>query len=224
MKILKQHQPVVLLVILFLIASLFLYDHITLDTIKNNKLWLSHFVETHYSFTVFLFFMFCTVFVNSPVPFAAILKILGGFFFGLYMGAIYNIIATILACSVGFWISRYVFKDTFEKKYFKQVENIESKIEKNGFYYFLTLRLVMIVPYFLINITAGISRLSFKDFLYSTSLGVIPASLIYANGGNKLEQITALSDLFSPDLIISMILVASITLLPPYFLEKDGVK
>jgi len=220
MKTLNRHQLLGLIIVLFFIASLFLYENLTLETIKNNKIWLSSFVNANYSFSVLLFFMFCTVFVNSPVPFAAILKILGGFFFGLYMGAIYNVIATVIACSVGFWISRYALKETFEKKYFERIENIESKIEKNGFYYFLTLRLVMIVPYFLINITGGISRVSFKDFLFSTTLGVIPASLIYANGGNKLEQITSVSDLFSPDLIISILLIASITLLPPYYFRE----
>ncbi|MGY6278050.1 TVP38/TMEM64 family protein [Methylomonas sp. MgM2] len=221
MKLLKKNYFTILTIILFLLISLYLYEHVTLETIKSNKTLLSGFVEAHYTLSVFLFFIFCTIFVNSPVPFAAILKVLGGFFFGLYLGAIYNIIATIVACLVGFGISRYAFKESFEKKYYKRIKKVETKIEKNGFYYFLTLRLVMVVPYFLINITAGISRVSFKDFLFSTMLGVVPASLIYANGGNKLEHINSLSELFTSDVILAMLLIASITLLPTYTLKQE---
>lgn len=208
-------------ILLILIISLYLYNTITLETVKENKIWISRFVDDNYAFSVFLFFLSCAVFINSPVPFAALLKLLGGFFFGPFLGAIYNIAATLVACLVGFGLSRYAFKEAFEKKYYQHVKDIESKIEKNGFYYFLTLRVVMVVPYFLINISAGISRVSFKDFLLSTLLGVIPSSLIYANGGNKLEQIDSVSDLLTGDVVVSMLLIVCVALLPAYFLKEE---
>lgn len=208
-------------ILLILIISLYLYNTITLETIKENKLWISHFVDENYAFSVFLFFLSCIIFINSPVPFAALLKLLGGFFFGPFLGAIYNIAATIVACLVGFGLSRYAFKETFEKKYYHRVKDIESKIEKNGFYYFLTLRVVMVVPYFLINISAGISRISFKDFLLSTLLGVVPSSLIYANGGNQLEKIDSVSDLLTGEVVVSILLIACVVLLPAYFRKEE---
>ena len=208
-------------IILFLLVSLYLHENLTLESVKNNKTWILAFVDNHYSLSVFLFFTLCAIFINSPVPFAAIIKILGGFFFGPYLGAMYNIVATVFACALGFWISRYAFKEAFEKKYYKRIKVIENKIEENGFYYFLTLRLIMIVPYFLINITAGISRVSFKDFLVSTLLGVIPASFIYANGGKKLEQINTVSELFTTDVAIAILLIASITVIPAYFFKEN---
>jgi len=220
MKTFTKKYPLIFAIILLLITSIFIKDYVTLESIKNNKTWMLAFVNNNYSLSVFLFFTLCAIFVNSPVPFAAIIKILGGFFFGPYMGAIYNIVATVLACILGFWISRYAFKDAFEKKYYNRMKVIENKIEENGFYYFLTLRLVMIVPYFLINITAGISRVSFKDFLVSTLLGVIPASLVYANGGKKLEQINAVSELFTTDVAIAILLIGSITLIPAYYFKE----
>ena len=208
-------------IILFFLVSLYLHENLTLESVKNNKTWILAFVDNHYSLSVFLFFTLCAIFINSPLPFAAIIKILGGFFFGPYLGAMYNIVATVFACALGFWISRYAFKEAFEKKYYKRIKVIENKIEENGFYYFLTLRLIMIVPYFLINITAGISRVSFKDFLVSTLLGVIPASFIYANGGKKLEQINTVSELFTTDVAIAILLIASITVIPAYFFKEN---
>lgn len=189
-------------------------DFLTIENVKNNKLQIAYFISSHYLISVLLFFISCIVFVNSPIPLAAIIKLLGGFFFGFYLGAFYNIVATIFACLIGFGVSRYAFKDIFERKYYEKLRKIENEIEKNGFYYFLTLRLVMVVPYFLINILAGISRISFKKYLMSTSLGVLPASLIYANGGNKLEEINSIQELFRSDIVFSLILVAFIVYWP----------
>ena len=214
MTYLKQNYLLALLFVVFLLISLYFSDFLTIENIKQNKFWMKDFIDNNYLLAVLLFFISCIVFVNSPIPFAAAIKILGGFFFGFYNGAMYNIIATIIACLVGFSISRYAFKDVFEKVYYQRLKGIESEIELNGFYYFLTLRLIMVVPYFLINIIAGISRISAKKFLFSTMLGVIPASLVYANGGNKLEKINSIGDLFNFDIVISLVLVAAISMFP----------
>lgn len=189
-------------------------DFITIDNIKNNKYYISYFISSNYCLSVFMFFVSCIVFINSPLPLAAVIKLLGGFFFGFYVGAFYNIAATVLACLIGFGISRYAFKQTLEKRYYNKLIEIENEIEKNGFYYFLSLRLIMVIPYFLINILAGISRVSFKKYLHSTSLGVIPASLIYANAGNQLEKIDSINQIFRPDIAASIFLAAFISLLP----------
>lgn len=203
-----------LLLLVFIAAAVFFSDQLTLEAFKNNKLFVAEFIAQNYVLSVTLFFLSCIVFVNSPVPFAAIIKMLSGFFFGFYMGAIYNIAATILACAVGFGISRYAFKDLFERLYYDHLKKLESEIEENGFYYFLSLRLVMVVPYFLINILAGISRISFKKYLLSSALGVMPASFVYANGGNKLEHINSIDELFSPRVMASILLIALMSLSP----------
>ena len=208
-----------MLFIIFLVASIYFYDLLTLESIKSNKLWINEFIKNNYVLSVFLFFMSCMIFVNSPLPLAAIIKVLGGFFFGFSLGAIYNVMATVLGCIVGFSISRYALKDSFEKNYYERIKKVENEVEKNGFYYFLILRLVMVVPYFLINITAGLSRISFKKYLLSTLLGVTPMSLVYANGGNQLEQINSISELLEPEVIVALILIA-VVLLVPVFIKK----
>ncbi|OAI09934.1 hypothetical protein A1359_17825 [Methylomonas lenta] len=218
MIIIKKYYLAVLFII-FLVASIYFYDLLTLESIKSNKLWINEFITNNYVLSVFLFFMSCMIFVNSPLPLAAIIKVLGGFFFGFSLGAIYNVTATFLGCIVGFAISRYALKDSFEKNYYERIKKVENEVEKNGFYYFLILRLVMVVPYFLINITAGLSRISFKKYLLSTLLGVTPMSLVYANGGNQLEQINSISELLEPEVIVALILIA-VALLVPVFIKK----
>jgi uncharacterized membrane protein YdjX (TVP38/TMEM64 family) len=210
-----------LLLLLLLGIAIYSYRAPSLADIQVHKQAITIFIENHYAVSVSLFFMLCVLFINSPLPLAAVMKILAGYFFGFYIGAAYNIGATLLACLVGFWLSRYAFRSRFEQLFYAQLESVEHEIERNGLYYFLSLRIVMVVPYFLINIIAGLSRLSFKDYLLSTVFGVVPASLIYANGGAQLEQIRSTAELFDWDTVGSLALMAAASLLPAWWQRRS---
>ncbi|MDT8405686.1 MAG: VTT domain-containing protein [Methylococcales bacterium] len=194
--------------------SWYFADAMTLANILHHKDWLSTLIDEHYALTVMAFFIACALFINSPLPLAAVIKVLGGYFFGVYLGALFNILATVNACLLGFALSRYAFKSAFEAHFLKKLEEVEDAIERNGFYYFLSLRLMMVVPYFLINFVAGISRISFRHYFASSLLGVIPASIIYANGGSKLEQISSLTELFQGEVIGALLLILTLSLTP----------
>ncbi len=202
------------LLVLLIVVSQHLFGHLSLAEIKHNKDQIQFLIENHYALSIACFYITCIIFINSPIPVAALIKVLGGFFYGVYLGSLFNITATLLACLVGFSLSRYIFKKPFEARYKSYLNKIEHEIKTNGFYYFFILRIIMVVPYFLINIVAGLSVISFKTFFYSTLLGVIPASIVYANGGSHLERINSIEDLFSPKFIFSVALIAFFTMIP----------
>lgn len=218
---LSQSKIFAILLVLALSVAAFRHGTPGLQDIQNHKQAIGLFVGSHYGVSVALFFALCVIFINSPLPLAAAMKILSGYFFGFYLGTVYNVGATLLACLVGFWLSRYAFRRRFEQLFYARLESIEHEIERNGLYYFFSLRVAMVVPYFLINIIAGLSRLSFRDYLLSTLLGVLPASLIYANGGERLERIRSAAELFEWQTACSLALVAAASLLPVWLRRGD---
>ncbi len=210
----NKHTLAMSALVVMVTVSWYFADAMTLDNVQLHKDWLSAFIDRHYFSAVLFFFIACAFFINSPLPLAAVIKVLGGYFFGIYLGAMFNILATLNACLLGFLLSRYAFRSTFEAHFLSRLQQVESEIEKNGFYYFFSLRLMMVVPYFLINFVAGISRISFRAYFASTALGVIPASLVYANGGSKLEQIKSLAELFQIEVIGALLLIILLSWVP----------
>jgi len=53
-----------------------------------------------------------------------------------------------------------------------------------GHLYLLTLRLMPVFPFFLINILTGLINIPLRTFIWTTSLGIIPGSLVYAFAGS----------------------------------------
>lgn len=68
------------IICLIILMSFYMAGILTLDNIKTNEAYLRVFIEDHYGLSVLLFFVACTLFINSPIPLAAPLKVLGGFF------------------------------------------------------------------------------------------------------------------------------------------------
>lgn len=204
------------LLVFVLLVSVYFQEYISIEGIKENREEFKGFVDENYFLAVFVFFLLNIVFVNSPLPLAAVVKLLGGFLFGVVFGFFYNVLATTIGCYAGFLVSRYAFNNSFHKMYGSHLKKVEKEIEENGFFYFLTVRVVLVIPYFLINIIAGLSRISNIKYLGSTFLGVLVPSFIYANAGSKIDALESAKDIFSFDIILALVLVAGLSFLPPF--------
>ncbi len=176
MKNIKKFIP---LIIVALILSV-----IFLSPIKNylNAKTLESFIvsiqNSPYAALIFIgLYILAVVFL---VPGLA-LTLLAAPIFGLFNGILYVVIASNIACSLTFIISRILGKD-FVLKIFKGnklFESVNSKIEKNGFIYMLYLRLIPIFPFNLINYTAGLTSIKYTHYAVANFFGMLPGTAIY---------------------------------------------
>ena len=68
-----------------------------------------------------------------------------------------NIGATIGAI-MAFLVARYLIGDWLQKRYAERLASFNKEIAENGYNYLLTLRLIPVFPFFLVNIFAGITK------------------------------------------------------------------
>lgn len=113
------------------------------------------------------------------VPGATILTLLGGFFFGPWPATLYVNIGATLGAFIIYIAARYFLGEGIQNKYGEKLEKFNAEIDKNGPNYMLTLRLVPVFPFFLVNLFAGFTTIRPRQFLWTTSLGIIPGSFAY---------------------------------------------
>jgi uncharacterized membrane protein YdjX (TVP38/TMEM64 family) len=93
------------------------------------------------------------------------------------------------------------------------MQTINSGIEKDGGFYLFTLRLLPVVPFFVINMGMGLTPLRAFTFYWVSQLGMLPGTLVYINAGSELAKIESLGDILSPTLIGSFVLLGIFPLL-----------
>lgn len=113
------------------------------------------------------------------VPGATILTLLGGFFFGPWLATLYVNVGASLGAFIIYIAARYFLGEGIQNKYGEKLEKFNAEIDKNGPNYMLTLRLVPIFPFFLVNLFAGFTTIRPRQFLWTTALGIIPGSFAY---------------------------------------------
>lgn len=154
----------------------------------------------------------------SVIPSGSIIAIAGGMAFGVYYGAIYTLIGAVIGASVAFYVSRHLGRDAVEKRLHGKMKSFDDHLQRGGFLMILILRLIPIIPFNVVSYGAGLTKIKFMDYFYSTLFGIIPGVLIFTNLGDKALDVKSPQFLIASGLLIVMI-AASILLKRKYSFE-----
>jgi uncharacterized membrane protein YdjX (TVP38/TMEM64 family) len=86
----------------------------------------------------------------------------------------------------------------------------------------MTLRLIPLFPFFLVNLVSGLTRVNISTYIAATALGIIPGSFVYAYAGRQLGTINSLKEIASPNVIMALVLLGLLALLPGLYKKIRG--
>ncbi|MFQ5587752.1 MAG: TVP38/TMEM64 family protein [Nitrospiria bacterium] len=199
------------------IAAFFFFDlgqYVTLEALKQNKESLKAYAQENYLLTVLVFIVIYMLQTALSLPGAAILTLAGGFLYGTLWGAIFVNIGATAGAGLAFMAARYLFRDAIEKRFGKRLSGIQEGFTNNGFNYLLTLRLIPLFPFFLVNLASGLTRIKLSTYLLATAIGILPGSLVFTNAGKQIGGINALKDIASPGVLGAFSLLGLLSLVP----------
>ncbi|MDZ8106401.1 MAG: TVP38/TMEM64 family protein [Nostoc sp. DedQUE12a] len=105
------------------------------------------------------------------------LNLTGGAIFGPVLGTIWTSLAAIIAAIVSFTFTRTIGREAVAKRLAGKWQAMDAEVRRAGLFYMFAIRLVAVMPYGLVNFTAGLTSVSFKDYVIGTSLGTVPGVL-----------------------------------------------
>lgn len=208
---------IVVFVIALGIASFFYFDldrYLSLETLKANRDALLAYTQRHYETAALTFIGIYIVQTALSLPGGAILTLAGGFLFGVVMGTVFVNIGATIGATLAFLAARYVLRDWVERTFGDRLAPIQAGFAQHAFHYLLTLRLIPIFPFFLVNLVSGLTRISLITYVSATAIGIIPGSFVYAYAGRQLGTINSLSEIASPQVLLAFTLLGVFALLP----------
>ncbi len=206
---------VVLAIILLVFASIKfdLTSYLTLDSIKDNKQAFEDYYQSNKTQSIFIFFSTYVLTTALSLPGATVLTLLAGALFGLYKGLIIVSFASSIGATLAFLISRFLLRDWVQEKYGQKLKTINEGIEREGAFYLLTLRLLPIFPFFLINLVMGLTPIKTITFFFTSQIGMLLGTIVYVNAGVELSEIDSLKSILSPSLLFSFVALGLIPII-----------
>jgi pyruvate/2-oxoglutarate dehydrogenase complex dihydrolipoamide dehydrogenase (E3) component/uncharacterized membrane protein YdjX (TVP38/TMEM64 family) len=180
-----------------------LKDYLTLDAIKAQQ---GNFAQSYAENPVLVIGIFFLVYVVATAlsfPGAALLTLLGGALFGLVTGLIVVSFASSIGATLAFLGSRFFLRDWVQGKFGDKLKAINDGVAKDGAFYLFSLRLIPVVPFFVINLAMGLTPIKTRTYYWVSQLGMLMGTLVYVNAGTQLAQIQSLGDIASPGLLAS---------------------
>lgn len=188
-------------------------DYLTFETLTGHGHLLRAFVERHYLAAVVLYI---GAFISTAffVPGALVLTVAGGFLFGVVQGTLYTSIGAAAGASLSFFAARYGAGRPLQRRYGAQLKSFNEQVSRNGPLYLFLMRVVPVLPFFAVNVLAGLTKIPYRVFLVTTLLGMAPGAAVYSFVGRQLTGVRRPEDLLSPAIIAALVLLALFTLLP----------
>ena len=215
MKAMRSRIAVLLLVVGAAVLATFLLqdDYLSVDQVKEHKEQLLFFIRAHY-IQATLYFICLYVATALFLPGALALTIAGGMMFGTVPAVIYVNVGATTGAVLAFIVARFVIGAWIQERFKQQLDRLNSELSRHGKNYLLILRILPIAPFFVVNYCAGITKIPLNTFVWTTSVGMLPGSLIYAFIGEQLRYVAAPADVFSWKILLALLLLALFALLP----------
>ncbi|MDC4168344.1 dihydrolipoyl dehydrogenase [Photobacterium damselae] len=200
-----------LLGIIAAVIGIWLYfdlsQYFTLEQAKAQQLALQDTIQTHPVWASLVFFFAYVVVTALSLPGAAIMTLLGAALFGFWWSLVLVSFASTIGATLAFLFSRFILRDWVQTKFGSRLSAINNGVKKQGSFYLLSLRLIPVFPFFLINLLMGLTPIRAKQFFFVSQLGMLPGTAVYVNAGTQLGEINTLSGIISLPVLISLALL-----------------
>ena len=160
-----------------------------------------------------IFFAGCVVATAVCFPVKPLLGISAGFLFGFWWGLGVLLAAATIGSTLAFLASRYWLRERAEHWIGPRLAQMRAGFERHEAAYLLTVRFNPFIPYWLVNLLAGLTDMRLRSYVPLTAIGLLPASLVYVTLGSQLET---LDDASGPSLmlILAMVVLSLAALVP----------
>jgi len=215
-------RGILLAIIIGLTGAFFVFDlgqYLTLESLKLNQQQLADFIQQNWLQAFVGYFLLYVVVTALSLPGAAILTLGAGALFGLGWGLLLASFASTIGATFAFLVSRFLLRDWVKTTFSNKIKAIDAGIAKDGAFYLLSLRMVPLFPFFVINLVMGVTSIRTLTYYWVSQVGMLIGTVVYVNAGLQLVEINTLADIVSADLILSFVLLGLFPLIAKFIIN-----
>lgn len=178
---------------------------VDIDDLRNFVTRLTTYRDAHPARLWLGLFALYVIVTALSLPVAVWLTLAVGALFGFWRGLLLVAFAAPLGATLAFLAARWVLGDWVRRRFGPRFAAINQGMARDGAFYLFTLRLIPVVPFFLVNLLMGLTPIKTRTFYLVSQAGMLAGTAVYVNAGTQLGQLTSPRDVLSPGLIGSFV-------------------
>ncbi len=217
------YKKLIIAIVLIAIAALLVTQfsqYLTLDVAKAKQAELANYIDAHLLQAALIYFVVYVLLTAFSIPGATVVTLLGTALFGFWLSLLLASFASTIGATLAFLSSRFLLRDWVQAKFADKLQTINQGIERDGAFYLLSLRLIPIFPFFLINLVMGLTPISTWRYYWVSQLGMLPGTAVYLNAGTQLAEISSLGEIVSLPVLASFVLLGVFPIVVKWIMGK----
>ena len=198
----------------FIIACILLLPHdlLSLSTLQQSHAAAVSWYHAHPLLACGTYFVIYVLVSALSIPGATLITLLGGAVLPFGLAVVMVSFASTTGAILAMLTSRYLLAEWVSQRFPQQMRRVNAGIARDGAFYLFALRMMPLLPFFVVNLLAGVTSLSLWRYWWVSQLGMLPATLIYLNAGRQLSQLHSLADILSGGMLLAFALIGLLPL------------
>ena len=176
---------VLILISIFTVATILVYNTPLREYTNPQK--LKKFLLSFGYWAPLIFILAFAVKAVIPFP-SSVFALAAGLVFGPFYGAVYAIVGSVISAAIAYQMSRRLGRDFVIKVLGTKAKALDRLTNVHGLEVVLFFRIVPSLPFDVFNLGAGLSTITFSDFLIGTAIGMTPWSFAMSYLGDRLAN------------------------------------
>ena len=203
-----------------LVLSMGWHRYISFEQLREHHEALSVWIKARGIWAPVLFGLGYAVMTAFSLPGGALATVVGGFFFGVVTGSIAVILGATMGASILFLAAKSALGEFLRHKSAGWLKRMEEGFREDAFSYLLTLRLIPLFPFWLVNLVPAFLGIKLRTFVVTTFFGIMPGSIVYVSLGNGIGILLDSGGtpdfgiIFKPEVLLPLIGLAILALMP----------
>jgi uncharacterized membrane protein YdjX (TVP38/TMEM64 family) len=195
--------------------------YLNLEALQANEAALRDFIDANLVLALLTFVGVYALATALSVPGAVILTLAGGYLFGTWIGGA----ATVVGATIGAILVFYAVRTSLGEALRERAEasggtlkKVIDGVRQGAFGYILTLRLIPLAPFWLVNVAAALAHAPLRAYALATFLGIMPGTFIYSGIGAGIGALVArgetpdLGVIFEPRVLLPLVALGLLSL------------
>ena len=232
MKQFKRFLPLaVLIVAVIAIFASGVTQYLNLEALQANEAGLRGFIDENLILALMAFIAVYAIATAVSLPGAIILTLAGGYLFGTWVGGSATVIGATVGAVAVFYAVRTSLGEALRAKAEASggmLKKVIDGVGQGAFGYILTLRLIPLAPFWLVNVAAALAHAPLRAYALATFFGIMPATFIYSGIGAGIGALVArgeapdLGVIFEPKVLVPLVALGLLSLGTTLYQRRKG--
>lgn len=139
-------------------------------------------------------FLIYVIATGLSLPGAAIMTLVIGWFFGFWRALVLVSFASTAGATLAFLLSRYFLRESIQNRFAEQLKKFNEALDREGAFYLFTLRLIPAVPFFVINVVMGLTKIRTATYWWVSQIGMLAGTCVYVYAGTTIPSLNQIAD------------------------------